>query len=148
MSGLAGLREYISKNKNSLEVKKETFRNVITAKIYEQMKQCGKSKADMAKLMGTSKPAVTTLLSGNRNFTIDKLVEIAFALNSEISITIQPPREKIDATYLVNEFGKTDRASSPLEYVGKNTKTDFKFIYSHRHHEQLMEIPENDQAIK
>jgi plasmid maintenance system antidote protein VapI len=78
--GLKKFKDYVIANKNTLEIEKETLRNVITGKIYKLMEIEGKSKADLAKSLEVSKPAITRLLSGDNNFTIDKISEVSFYL--------------------------------------------------------------------
>ena len=93
--------------------------------------------------MGTSKPAVTTLLSGNRNFTIDKLVEIAFVLDSEFLTSIQKVIKKKDAADAVTLPEKNNSASSPsLEYEESNVriipfKREVQTEYTESDHNQL-----------
>ena len=81
MGGLAKFKNNFSKHLHSLNVQKEIVKNVVTGNLYRSMNEEGKSKSDLAKLLKVSKPAVTHLLSGERNFTIDKLTEISHHLN-------------------------------------------------------------------
>ena len=80
MGGLSSFKENLESNINSLEVKKETFRNIITGDVYRLLESENISKTELAKQLHVSKPAVTKLLSGDRNFTIDKIVEISDVL--------------------------------------------------------------------
>ncbi|MBA7553795.1 hypothetical protein ES705_46394 [subsurface metagenome] len=80
MAGLAELRERVKNRADSLEVVKETLRNVVTGQIYNLMNKVGTTKSKLAKKMKISKAAVSKLLSGDRNFTIDTLAHISFVL--------------------------------------------------------------------
>jgi transcriptional regulator with XRE-family HTH domain len=81
MGGLTKFKQGLAENNKSLEVKKETIRNIVTGNFYQLMKEEGKSKADLARLMNVSKPAITDLLSGDRNFTVDMLTAVSHFLN-------------------------------------------------------------------
>lgn len=80
MGGLRKFKVNLEKNLNSIDVKKETFRNVITGEIYRIMKAENKNQTDLSMCLGISKAAVSKLLTGDRNFTVDKIVEIADTL--------------------------------------------------------------------
>ncbi len=80
MGGLSKFKVNLEKNLNSIDVKKETFRNVITGELYRIMKAEQKNQTDLSLCLGISKAAVSKLLTGDRNFTVDKIVEIADTL--------------------------------------------------------------------
>ena len=80
MAGLAELRERIKIRADSLKVAKATLRNVVTGQIYSLMDKEGTTKSKLARKMKISKAAVSKLLSGDRNFTIDTLAHISFVL--------------------------------------------------------------------
>ena len=81
MGGLEKFRDKYYSNLDALDVKAETFRNIVTGCIYQIMDNENISKSVLAEKMKISKAAVTTLLSGDRNFTIDKLSEICYHLS-------------------------------------------------------------------
>lgn len=89
MKGLAKFKRDLPKNLKSLDVQQETIRNIVTGKLFHAIKEEGKSKTDLAKLLGVSKPAISSLLSGDRNFTIDKLTEISFHINRTPKISFE-----------------------------------------------------------
>ncbi len=80
MAGLAELRDRVKTRTDSLEVAKGTLRNVVTGQIYNLMNKEGTSKSELARKMEISKAAVSKLLSGDRNFTIDTLAHLSFVL--------------------------------------------------------------------
>ncbi len=80
MAGLAELRERIKIQADSLEVAKATLRNIVTGQIYSLMDKEETTKSELARKMKISKAAVSKLLSGDRNFTIDTLAHISFVL--------------------------------------------------------------------
>ncbi len=113
MRGLAKFKKQLSKGPVSLDVKKETIRNVVTGSIYQILHQEGKSKSDLAHMMGVSKAAITNLLSGDRNFTIDKLTEISHCLNRTPKICFDLPdrfkRESWSSCFLTEEHNECHR---------------------------------------
>lgn len=48
--------------------------------IWAALERSGKSKADLARLLGTSKANITQRLNGSRNLTLRSLADIAFVL--------------------------------------------------------------------
>lgn len=80
MGGLEKFRANEAFHKNDIEIEKETFRNIVTSNIYQIMSYENINKTKLAELAGVSKAAITMTLSGDRNFTIDKLTEISSAL--------------------------------------------------------------------
>lgn len=89
MSGLDSFKRDLPKYLESLPVKQETIRNVVTGNLYQAMQEEGKTKSDLAELLGVTKPAITSLLSGDRNFTIDKLTEIGHYLNRTPKVSFE-----------------------------------------------------------
>ena len=80
MAGLVELRERVRIRADTLAIKKATLRNVVTGQIYDLMEKEGTTKSELARKMKISKAAVSNLLSGDRNFTIDTLAHISFVL--------------------------------------------------------------------
>ena len=80
MTVVADLKDRISNRQNSLSVAKATLRNVVTAELHALMAREGTSRAELARKMKISKSAVTGLLSGDRNFTIDTIANLSFVL--------------------------------------------------------------------
>lgn len=60
--------------------------------ISEAMEQAGKSKADLARALETSRANITQLLSGERNVTLRTLADLAWACDSRIVLNIEPMR--------------------------------------------------------
>lgn len=56
----------------------------VTEEIWDAMTQQGISKADLARLLSSSKANITQLLSGSRNMTLRTLSDIAEALEQKI----------------------------------------------------------------
>lgn len=63
-----------------------------TERISEAMEEAGISRADLARMMGTSRANVTTLLSGERNMTLRTLADLAAVLGQRVEITLEPLR--------------------------------------------------------
>lgn len=80
MTIFSSLKKRLAK-KPSLNVQQQVIRGLVTGKIYDLMEKEKLTKAALAKKLGISKPAVTTLLSGDRNFTVDKITEVAYCMD-------------------------------------------------------------------
>lgn len=63
-----------------------------TERISELMEQAGVSRAELARLLGTSRPHVTSLLSGGRNMTLRTLADICTALGHRADFRMEPLR--------------------------------------------------------
>jgi transcriptional regulator with XRE-family HTH domain len=60
--------------------------------IAEAMESRGKTKADIARALGTSRAHVTQLFSGQRNPTLRTLADLAFACDSRVVVNVEPLR--------------------------------------------------------
>jgi transcriptional regulator with XRE-family HTH domain len=80
MPALADLKNRISVRSGTAEIAKATLRNVVTAQLYEIMERERTTKSDLAKKLKVSKAAVSALMSGDRNFTIDTITHISHVL--------------------------------------------------------------------
>jgi predicted nucleotidyltransferase/DNA-binding XRE family transcriptional regulator len=61
-----------------------------TDRISEAMEEAGISKADLARMLGTSRAHVSTLLSGERNMTLRTLADLAYVLGRRVEISLEP----------------------------------------------------------
>lgn len=84
--------------KPTLETQQEVVRGLVTSKIYALMAELSISKADLAGKLEVSKATVTGWLSGNRNFTIDTLTQIGYALNKTPRFDFIPLDDRHEAT--------------------------------------------------
>ena len=91
------------RSKPSLETQQEVIRGLITAKIYSLLQQAGMTKTDLAARLDVSKAAISGLMNGNRNFTIDKLTEIAYVLDCTPKVDFIP----LDARHEASIVGFT-----------------------------------------
>lgn len=129
MGGIAKFKKRLESSIDSLEIKKETFRNIITGKIYDIMKISNVNKCELSKKMKVSKASITNLLSGNRNFTIDKITEIAHQMNYTPSIDFLP-RKSIDFEmryckyYEKRETAEVRVTTSPSNIISTYTKIE------------------------
>lgn len=67
-----------------------------TEELWAAMERTATNKADLAKLLSTSKANITQLLNGNRNLTLRTLADIAFVLGQTVSIEITSAEEQAD----------------------------------------------------
>lgn len=58
----------------------------VTEQIWAAMEAAKVSKADLARVLGSSKSNVTQLLCGDRNMTLSSLADIASSLNLQVSV--------------------------------------------------------------
>ena len=74
--------------------RREYERERLTAWTFECIAQAmegqKKSKADLARALGTSRANITQLLRGDRNPTLRTLADLAFACHSRIDIRLVP----------------------------------------------------------
>jgi DNA-binding Xre family transcriptional regulator len=70
--------------------KKELVRQdlivAVTEQIWAAMEAAKVTKADLARVLGSSKSNITQLLCGDRNMTLSSLADIASALNLKVSV--------------------------------------------------------------
>lgn len=130
MDGLASLRSAIEQRDSSLDIKQDTFRLELTGQLYALMNHQGVNKADLAKRLGTTKSAVTRLLSGDRNMTADKITAVAFALGHVPVITferigdVRPPSVNyIRATHHTTTWRSSKISASGTRRDLEHTKT-------------------------
>lgn len=58
----------------------------------ETMESTGKSKADLAQVLGTSRSHITQLFSGQRNATLRTLADLAWACDRRLAMAVEPLR--------------------------------------------------------
>ena len=86
--------------------------------IADAMEAHGKSKADIARALGTSRANITQLFGGERNVTLRTLADLAFACESRIVISTEPLRagEFISSPVCIVEAVRPD--CIPVEDAG------------------------------
>ena len=83
--------EELSKQaKNRIEYWVEGAILDFTEDVCRQMESLGLTRADFARKLNKTPAYVTKLLRGNNNFTLQKMVEVARALDAEVRIHLQP----------------------------------------------------------
>jgi len=83
-------RELFKSARNSIAYKTEGAIIEFTEQIVERMLAIKMSKSDLASKLGSSAPYVTKLLRGGTNFTLESMVKVSDALDSEIRIELVP----------------------------------------------------------
>jgi len=90
-------REWIERQTATPEARREYEQERLvlwtTERIAELMQQAGVSRADLARLLGTSRANVTGLMSGERNMTLRTLADLCFALGYRAELRLEPLRE-------------------------------------------------------
>lgn len=80
------LQALIHKAKQGQAYKREKIVLALTEEMIALMEHQGINKSALAERMETSKPYITKIMSGTANFTLDSMIQIADALNSELSV--------------------------------------------------------------
>jgi hypothetical protein len=86
--------------------------------IAEAMEAHGKTKADIARALGTSRAHVTQLFGGEHNVKLRTLADLAFACDSRVVIGVEPLRmgEFISSPVCMVRTMRTETV--PVEEVG------------------------------
>lgn len=77
---VTGVLKTLLENIDEKELAKTRKRMMLAAKIEEAMKRCGYNQKQFAHLMKKSPAVISEWLSGDRNFTVDTLIDIEEAL--------------------------------------------------------------------
>jgi transcriptional regulator with XRE-family HTH domain len=90
-------REWIERQTATPEARREYEQERLvlwtTERIAEVMQQSELTRADLARLLGTSRANVTGLLSGERNLTLRTLADVCFALGYRADLRMEPLRQ-------------------------------------------------------
>ena len=109
-------QQLVEEFKNDIDFKIESIVLDITEEICEIMDEQKINRADLSRLLNTSKSAVTKMLNGSTNFTLKRLLKIAMALDKDLDINFKEPKEKINfkdtkGTEVALTIGADDLAS-------------------------------------
>ena len=80
------LQDILRKARQGHAYKREKIVLALTEEMIALMELQNINKSDLADRLGCSKPYVTKILSGTANFTLDTMIQMADALNSELNI--------------------------------------------------------------
>lgn len=116
MSG--SFKKLFAQIEQTLSFQKEKTRIDFTIELQGLMEKTSITRADLARKLNKSNAYITQILRGERNFTIDTMVELADALDSKLTIHFSSKGEKTVDWYRVvqgaqKERRKAVRASSP-----------------------------------
>ncbi|MGC9454823.1 MAG: hypothetical protein ACP5HU_08145 [Phycisphaerae bacterium] len=84
------LEQYVSSPEEKRLFEQERAILRVTEMICAEMEKIGMSRADLSKLLGTSKSNVTQMLDGQRNMTIRLIADVLFALGKELRVEAVP----------------------------------------------------------
>jgi transcriptional regulator with XRE-family HTH domain len=104
-------KKLFAKIEKTLSYKKEKAKLDFTIELQELMKINNVTRADLARKLDRSNAYVTQILRGERNFTIETMVELADTLDSTIAIHFSPKSEKTVDWYRVIQAGPGHRRS-------------------------------------
>jgi transcriptional regulator with XRE-family HTH domain len=99
MSG--SFKKLFAQIEQTISYKKEKARIDFTIELQALMEKNHISRADFARELNKSNAYVTQILRGERNFTIDSMVELAEALDSNLAIHFSPKTENTVDWYRV-----------------------------------------------
>ena len=117
MSG--SFKKLFSAIEKTLSYKKEKAKVDFTIELQSVIERKGLTRADLARQLGKTNAYVTQILRGERNFTIDTMVELADALDSNLAIHFSPKGEKTVDWYRVIQGAPGQRRSSSRASVRK-----------------------------
>lgn len=83
-------KKLFAKIEQGLSYKKEKARIDFTIELQSLMEKNRVTRADLARGLNKSNAYITQILRGERNFTIDTMVELAEALESDLAIHFSP----------------------------------------------------------
>lgn len=131
MGGLTKFKEDFNALDNDMDVKKMTFRNVVTGEFYKWMLRNNLKKIDIAEKLGKSKAAVTSLLSGDRNLTLDKLVELSDVIGCKPYFCLIDKNMNIRSPYIVTAFQweHTEKTTVDIANLEVSYEESSKFSY-------------------
>lgn len=88
---------WIARQNQTPEARREYERERLVAWVFERiaeaMDSAGKTKADLARALGTSRGYITQLLNGHPNVTLKTLSDMAWACDSRMTVNIEPLRD-------------------------------------------------------
>ena len=100
---------------------KEALILEVTEAIWELMEKHGRSKAELAKALGTSKSNITQLLDGSRNMTLGTLSDLAFALGLCVKVRFCDKSEAAQWSHVEGVVTRGARAAfEPIQEANNN----------------------------
>jgi transcriptional regulator with XRE-family HTH domain len=89
---------WITRQSEDKDARREYERERLSVWVFDSIAEAmdlhEKTKADVARELGTSRAHVTQLFSGERNPTLRTLADLAFACESRIVVNVEPLRER------------------------------------------------------
>ena len=92
---MSSFRQLFDKAKQSDDFWIEKAILEFTSDIYSEMKRQGKTKAGLARIIGTSPAHITQIFNGNANFTIKSMVKLSRALDCRLHIKAVHDKKKL-----------------------------------------------------
>jgi transcriptional regulator with XRE-family HTH domain len=81
---------------NAKLVAQEVLITQATEEIWRAMEEAGINKAELAKKMGVTKGHISQILNGSRNMTLRTLADICFALDYQLTLSLEPKINKVE----------------------------------------------------
>ena len=115
-------QELLEEFEDDLDFKVEGVAFDITEQICEIIKEQGISRADLSRLLDTSKSAVTKMLDGSANFTLKRLIKIAMVLNKNLNVQFTEPKKK-------SNFNDIEKSTSILQQTEMDSWENWNEIH-------------------
>lgn len=91
---MSRLNKLFERTKESPEYRRKAARAAVTADLRILIAHAEKSQKDVAELIGISPAALSAKLSGEKNLTLDSIVDIAAATGAEVDLVFRPAGSK------------------------------------------------------
>lgn len=114
----------LERAKKSLTYRKEKAILRFTSDIYQAMKSKSQSKADLARLLGTSQAYITKIFLGDANFTLETMVKLANAVDRDLEIKISPRNAKGNFIHSPNSAW-SDRIENEVRPTNENISASY-----------------------
>jgi ribosome-binding protein aMBF1 (putative translation factor) len=75
------------------EYEQERLLLEVTDKLYAAMEEAGLNKADLARMLGTSRAHITQCFAGRRNLTLRTVSDLAWAVGHRLTVAVEPLRD-------------------------------------------------------
>ena len=98
--------------RSDLSLQKATVKTDFAVELWRRMEDLGISKGRLAESLGKSAPWVTKVLSGDSNFTIETMIELAEAVDGKLHLHIEPKAQEpvtLDTSWLQSIMSKASR---------------------------------------
>lgn len=87
--------EFVADRENQRLFEREALTLDASELVIGLMKEQGVTRAQMAEMLGTSRPHISQLLKGSRNMTLGTLADLSTALGQRVQIGARPVQRQL-----------------------------------------------------